>query len=158
MIASSRNNEYRGTVHTSNTSNPNGQFMGWKKVQDAEEYEALNSDTGWIDWETKGTATKRNTTDDKQIKNQYRVIRTNGVRTVHLRFNVNNLTTQEAFGSIPAELVPVEQHFIPRMPVSLHPGAMLVSTEGNLLFYSNTQDTNWLPGHYIVGEVSWLVD
>ena len=158
LIASSRNNEYRGTVHTSNTNNPNGQFMGWKKVQDAEEYEALNSDTGWIDWETKGTATKRNTTDDKQIKNQYRVIRTNGVRTVHLRFNVNNLTTQEAFGSIPAELVPVEQHFIPRMPVSLHPGAMLVSTEGNLLFYSNTQDTNWLPGHYIVGEVSWLVD
>ena len=158
LIASTRNNEYRGTVHTSNTNNPNGQFMGWKKVQDAEEYEALNSDTGWIDWETKGTATKRNTTDDKQIKNQYRVIRTNGVRTVHLRFNVNNLTTQEAFGSIPAELVPVEQHFIPRMPVSLHPGAMLVSTEGNLLFYSNTQDTNWLPGHYIVGEVSWLVD
>ena len=158
LIASSRNNEYRGTVHTSNTNNPDGQFMGWKKVQDAEEYEALNNDTGWIDWETKGTATKRNTTDDKQIKNQYRVIRTNGVRTVYLRFNVNNLTTQEAFGSIPAELVPVEQHFIPRMPVSLHPGAMLVSTEGNLLFYSNTQDTNWLPGHYIVGEVSWLVD
>lgn len=158
LIASSRNNEYRATVHTSNTNNPEGQFMGWKKVQDAEEYEALNSDTGWIDWETKGSATKRNTTDDKQIKCQYRIIKTNGVRRAHLRFNVNNLTTQEAFGSIPAEYVPVEQHFIPRMPVSLHPGALLVSTEGNLLFFSNTQDTNWLPGHYIVGEVSWLID
>lgn len=158
LIASSRNNEYRATVHTSNTNNPEGQFMGWKKVQDAEEYEALNSDTGWIDWQTKGSATKRNTTDDKQIKNQYRIIKTNGIRKAYLRFNVNNLTTQEAFGSIPAEYVPVEQHFIPRMPVSLHPGAMLVSTEGNLLFYSNTQDTNWLPGHYIVGEVSWLID
>lgn len=158
LIANSRNNEYRATVHTPNASNPNGVFTGWKKVQDAEEYEALNSDTGWIDWQTKGSATKRNTTDDKQIKCQYRIIKTNGVRRAHLRFNVNNLTTQEAFGSIPAEYVPVEQHFIPRMPVSLHPGAMLVSTEGNLLFYSNTQDTNWLPGHYIVGEVSWLID
>lgn len=158
LIANSRNNEYRATVHTPNASNPNGVFTGWKKVQDAEEYEALNSDTGWIDWQTKGSATKRNTTDDKQIKNQYRIIKTNGIRKAYLRFNVNNLTTQEAFGSIPAEYVPVEQHFIPRMPVSLHPGAMLVSTEGNLLFYSNTQDTNWLPGHYIVGEVSWLID
>nr|WP_012816593.1 BppU family phage baseplate upper protein [Staphylococcus aureus]ACZ59012.1 hypothetical protein SAP040A_030 [Staphylococcus aureus] len=158
LIANSRNNEYRATVHTPNASNPNGVFTGWKKVQDAEEYEALNSDTGWIDWQTKGSATKRNTTDDKQIKCQYRIIKTNGVRRAHLRFNVNNLTTQEAFGSIPAEYVPVEQHFIPRMPVSLHPGALLVSTEGNLLFYSNTQDTNWLPGHYIVGEVSWLID
>lgn len=158
LIASSKNNEYRGTVHTSNTSNPNGQFMGWKKVQDAEEYESLNSDTGWIDWDTLNSATKRNTTDDKQLKCQYRVVKTNGIRRVHLRFNVNNLTTQTAFGSIPSELVPVEQHFIPRMPVSLHPGAMLVSTEGNLIFYSNTNDTNWLPGHYIVGEVSWLID
>ncbi|WP_323713022.1 BppU family phage baseplate upper protein [Mammaliicoccus sciuri] len=152
LIASARNSEYRATIHTDN------RFTGWKKVQDAEEYEALNSDTGWIDWNTKGSATKRNTTDDKQIKCQYRIIKTNGVRRAHLRFNVNNLTTQEAFGSIPAEYVPVEQHFIPRMPVSLHPGALLVSTEGNLLFFSNTQDTNWLPGHYIVGEVSWLID
>lgn len=158
LIANYRNDEYRATVHSANTQFPDGQFTGWKKVQDAEEYEALNSDTGWIDWQTKGSATKRNTTDDKQIKNQYRIIKTNGIRKAYLRFNVNNLTTQEAFGSIPAEYVPVEQHFIPRMPVSLHPGAMLVSTEGNLIFYSNTQDTNWLPGHYIVGEVSWLID
>ena len=158
LIASSRNNAYRGTVHTSNTANPEGQFMGWKKVQDAEEYEALNSDTGWIDWETKGNATKRNTTEDTQLKCQYRIRKVNGTRTAHLRVNVNNLTTATAFGSIPAEYVPVEQHFVPRMPVSLHPGAMLVSKEGNLIFYQNTNDTSWLPGHYIIGEFTWVID
>ena len=152
LIASARNEEYRGTVHT------NGEFKGWKRVQNAEEYEALNSDTGWIDWETKGNATKRNTTDDTQIKCQYRIRKVNGTRIAHLRVNVNNLTTQVAFGSIPAEYVPVEQHFVPRMPVSLHPGAMLVSKEGNLIFYQNTNDTSWLPGHYIIGEFTWVID
>ena len=158
LIASSRNNEYRGTVHTSNASNPNGQFMGWQKVQNEDEYNQLNNDTGWIDWETKGDATKRNTTDDTQIKCQYRIRKVNGTRIAHLRVNVNNLTTQVAFGSIPAEYVPVEQHFVPRMPVSLHPGAMLVSKEGNLIFYQNTNDTSWLPGHYIIGEFTWVID
>lgn len=158
LIASSRNNEYRGTVHTSNASNPNGQFMGWQKVQNEDEYNQLNNDTGWIDWETKGNATKRNTTDDTLIKCQYRIRKVNGTRIAHLRVNVNNLTTQVAFGSIPAEYVPVEQHFVPRMPVSLHPGAMLVSKEGNLIFYQNTNDTSWLPGHYIIGEFTWVID
>ena len=158
LIVSSRNNEYRGTVHTSNASNPNGQFMGWQKVQNEDEYNQLNNDTGWIDWETKGNATKRNTTDDTQIKCQYRIRKVNGTRIAHLRVNVNNLTTQVAFGSIPAEYVPVEQHFVPRMPVSLHPGAMLVSKEGNLIFYQNTNDTSWLPGHYIIGEFTWVID
>ena len=158
LIVSSRNNEYRGTVHTSNASNPNGQFMGWQKVQNEDEYNQLNNDTGWIDWETKGNATKRNTTDDTQIKCQYRIRKVNGIRIAHLRVNVNNLTTQVAFGSIPAEYVPVEQHFVPRMPVSLHPGAMLVSKEGNLIFYQNTNDTSWLPGHYIIGEFTWVID
>ena len=158
LIASSRNNEYRGTVHTSNASNPNGQFMGWQKVQNEDEYNQLNNDTGWIDWETKGNATKRNTTDDTQIKCQYRIRKVNGTRIAHLRVNVNNLTTQVAFGSIPAEYVPVEQHFVPRMPVSLHPGTMLVSKEGNLIFYQNTNDTSWLPGHYIIGEFTWVID
>src|SRR5699024_1288335 len=158
LIASSRNNEYRRTVHTSNASNPNGQFMGWQKVQNEDEYNQLNNDTGWIDWETKGNATKRNTTDDTQIKCQYRIRKVNGTRIAHLRVNVNNLTTQVAFGSIPAEYVPVEQHFVPRMPVSLHPGAMLVSKEGNLIFYQNTNDTSWLPGHYIIGEFTWVID
>ena len=158
LIANARNDEYRATIHTSNTQFPNGQFTGWKKVQNEEEFDALFNDTGWKDWDTLNGATKRNTTDPKQIQCQYRVRMVNGVKIAHLRVNVNNLTTQQAFGSIPAELVPVEQQFVPRMPVSLHPGAMLVSTEGNLMFYSNTQDSSWLPGHYIVGEFSWIID
>ena len=158
LIANARNDEYRATVHSPNTSNPDGVFTGWKKVQNEDEFNAKNSDTGWIDWDTKNGATKRNTTDAKQVKCQYRIRTVNGTKIMHLRFNVNNLTTQQAFGSIPAQYVPVEQHFVPRMPVSLHPGAMLVTTEGNLIFYSNTQDSSWLPGHYIVGEVSWIID
>ena len=158
LIANARNDEYRATIHTSKTQFPDGQFMGWKKVQNEEEFDALFNDTGWKDWDTLNGATKRNTTDPKQIQCQYRVRMVNGVKIAHLRVNVNNLTTQQAFGSIPAELVPVEQQFVPRMPVSLHPGAMLVSTEGNLIFYSNTQDSSWLPGHYIVGEFSWIID
>ncbi|XWX34323.1 minor tail protein [Staphylococcus phage PG-2021_4] len=158
LIANARNDEYRATVHSANTQFPDGQFTGWKKVQNEDEYNQLNNDTGWIDWETKGNATKRNTTDDTQIKCQYRIRKVNGTRIAHLRVNVNNLTTQVAFGSIPAEYVPVEQHFVPRMPVSLHPGALLVSKEGNLIFYQNTNDTSWLPGHYIVGEFTWLID
>ena len=158
LIANARNDEYRATIHTSNTQFPNGQFTGWKKVQNEEEFDALFNDTGWKDWDTLNGATKRNTTDTNQVQCQYRVRMVNGVKIAHLRVNVNNLTTQQAFGSIPAELVPVEQQFVPRMPVSLHPGAMLVSTEGNLIFYSNTQDSSWLPGHYIVGEFSWIID
>ena len=158
LIVNGRNDEYRATVHTSNAENPEGQFLGWKKVQNEEEYNALFSDTGWIDWDTINGATKRNTTDSKQVKCQYRIRQVNGVKIMHLRVNVNNLTTQQAFGSIPAEYVPVEQHFVPRMPVSLHPGAMLVTTEGNLIFYSNTNDSSWLPGHYIIGEFSWIID
>lgn len=158
LIANNRNNEYRATVHTSNTQFPNGQFTGWKKVQNEEEFDALFNDTGWKDWDTLNGATKRNTTDPKQMQCQYRVRMVNGIKIAHLRVNVNNLTTQQAFGSIPVELVPIEQHFVPRMPVSLHPGAMLITTEGNLMFYSNTQDNSWLPGHYIVGEFSWIID
>ena len=158
LIANARNDEYRATIHMSKTQFPDGQFKGWKKVQNEEEFDALFNDTGWKDWDTLNGATKRNTTDSNQIQCQYRVRMVNGVKIAHLRVNVNNLTTQQAFGSIPAELVPVEQHFVPRMPVSLHPGAMLVSTEGNLIFYSNTQDSSWLPSHYIVGEFSWIID
>ena len=154
----SRNDEYRATVHTSTPDNPDGVFKGWQKVQNEDQYNELNKDTGWIDWNTKGGATKRNTTDDAFLKCQYRIRTVNGTRIMHLRVNVNNLTTATAFGSIPAEYVPVEQHFVPRMPVSLHPGAMQVSKEGNLIFYSNTNDTSWLPGHYIIGEFTWVID
>ena len=152
LIASSRNNEYRATIHT------NEDFRGWQKIQNEDEYNALNSDTGWIDWDTKNGATKRNTTNDKQMKCQYRVRTVNGVRIAHLRVNVNNIITSTAFGSIPSYMVPVEQHFVPRMPVSLHPGAMLISNEGNITFYQNTQDSSWLPGHYIIGEFTWVID
>lgn len=152
LIANSRNDEYRATVHT------NGDFGGWKKVQNEEEFDALFNDTGWKDWDTLNGATKRNTTNPNQVQCQYRVRMVNGVKIAHLRVNVNNLTTQQAFGSIPAELVPVEQQFVPRMPVSLHPGAILITTEGNLIFYSNTNDNGWLPSHYIVGEFSWIID
>ena len=158
LIANARNDEYRATVHSANTQFPDGQFIGWKKVQNEDEYNQLNNDTGWIDWETKGNATKRNTTDDAYLKCQYRIRKVNGTRIAHLRVNVNNLTTQVAFGSIPAEYVPVEQHFVPRMPVSLHPGALLVSKEGNLIFFQDTNDTSWLPGHYIIGEFTWVID
>ena len=156
LIMSYLNNEYHATVHTNGVDS--NAFKGWKKVQNEEEFDALFNDTGWKDWDTLNGATKRNTTDPNQIQCQYRVRMVNGVKIAHLRVNVNNLTTQQAFGSIPAELVPVEQQFVPRMPVSLHPGAMLVSTEGNLMFYSNTQDSSWLPGNYIVGEFSWIID
>ena len=152
LIASSKNNEYRATIHT------NEDFRGWQKIQNEDEYNALNSDTGWIDWDTKNGATKRNTTNDKQMKCQYRVRTVNGVRIAHLRVNVNNIITSTAFGSIPSYMVPVEQHFVPRMPVSLHPGAMLISNEGNITFYQNTQDSSWLPGHYIIGEFTWVID
>ena len=158
LIANGRNNEYRATVHTSNAENPDGVFLGWQKIQNEDQYNELNKDTGWIDWDTKNGATKRNTTDDAFLKCQYRIRTVNGTRIMHLRVNVNNLTTATAFGSIPAEYVPVEQHFVPRMPVSLHPGAMLVSKEGNLIFYSNTNDSSWLPGHYIIGEFTWIID
>ena len=158
LIANGRNNEYRATVHTSNAENPDGVFLGWQKIQNEDQYNELNKDTGWIDWDTKNGATKRNTTDDAFLKCQYRIRTVNGTRIMHLRVNVNNLTTTTAFGSIPAEYVPVEQHFVPRMPISLHPGAMLVSKEGNLIFYSNTNDSSWLPGHYIIGEFTWIID
>ena len=156
LIMSHLNNEYRATVHTDGIES--NAFKGWKKVQNEEEYNALNSDTGWIDWDTKNGATKRNTTNDKQMKCQYRVRTVNGVRIAHLRVNVNNIITSTAFGSIPSYMVPVEQHFVPRMPVSLHPGAMLISNEGNITFYQNTQDSSWLPGHYIIGEFTWVID
>src|SRR5699024_1885385 len=61
LIMNSRNDEYRATVHTSTPDNPNGQFRGWKKVQNEEEYNVLFDDTGWIDWNTMNGATKRET-------------------------------------------------------------------------------------------------
>ncbi|MEB7050070.1 BppU family phage baseplate upper protein [Mammaliicoccus sciuri] len=153
LIASSRNNEYRATIHTNNV------FSGWKRVQNAEEFEALNNDTGWIDWEIKNDATKRQTDDPNAIQCQYRVRMVNGIKIAHLRVNVNNLVTQTAFGSIPSHMVPKIQHFYARTPVSLNPAVVLVDVTGDLMFYVNMSDRDkWLPGHYVVGEFSWIID
>lgn len=153
LIANYRNNEYRATVHTNNV------FSGWKRVQNAEEFEALNNDTGWIDWEIKNDATKRQTDDPNAIQCQYRVRMVNGIKIAHLRVNVNNLVTQTAFGSIPSHMVPKIQHFYARTPVSLNPAVVLVDVTGDLMFYVNMSDRDkWLPGHYIVGEFSWIID
>ncbi len=159
LIANARNDEYRATVHTADANNPDGVFKGWKKVQNAEEFAALNSDTGWIDWDTMNGATKRETDDPNAIKCQRRVRMVNGVKIGHLRVNVNNVVTQTAFGSIPADMVPKVEHFYARTPVTLNPAVVLLDVNGNLMFYVNTNDaTKWLPGHYIVGEFSWIID
>ncbi|MDQ7129548.1 BppU family phage baseplate upper protein [Mammaliicoccus sciuri] len=153
LIASSRNNEYRATIHTNNV------FSGWKRVQNAEEFEALNNDTGWIDWEIKNDATKRQTDDPNALQCQYRIRMVNGIKIAHLRVNVNNLVTQTAFGSIPSHMVPKIQHFYARTPVSLNPAVVLVDVTGDLMFYVNMSDRDkWLPGHYVVGEFSWIID
>ncbi|WP_436884060.1 BppU family phage baseplate upper protein [Mammaliicoccus sciuri] len=159
LIVSGRNTEYRGTVHTSSTAFPDGKFLGWKRVQDAEEFEALNNDTGWIDWEIKNDATKRQTDDPNALQCQYRIRMVNGIKIAHLRVNVNNLVTQTAFGSIPSHMVPRIEHFYARTPVTMNPAVVLVDVTGDLMFYVNETDkAKWLPGHYIVGEFSWIID
>ncbi|PTK16708.1 hypothetical protein BUZ90_02640 [Mammaliicoccus sciuri] len=153
LIASSRNIEYRATVHTNNV------FSGWKRVQNAEEFEALNNDTGWVDWEIKNDATKRQTDDPNALQCQYRIRMVNGIKIAHLRVNVNNLVTQTAFGSIPSHMVPRIEHFYARTPVTMNPAVVLVDVTGDLMFYVNETDkAKWLPGHYIVGEFSWIID
>lgn len=153
LIASSRNNEYRATIHTNNV------FSGWKRVQNAEEFEELNNDTGWIDWEIMNDATKRQTDDPTALQCQYRVRTVNGVKIAHLRVNVNNVITQTAFGSIPSHLCTRVQNFYIRMPVSMNPAVILVDVDGTLKFYCNLDDTSkWLPNHYIYGEFSWIID
>lgn len=153
LIASSRNNEYRATIHTNNV------FSGWKRVQNAEEFEALNNDTGWIDWEIMNDATKRQTDDPTALQCQYRVRTVNGVKIAHLRINVNNVITQTAFGSIPSHLCTRVQNFYIRTPVSMNPAVILVDVDGTLKFYCNLDNTSkWLPNHYIYGEFSWIID
>ncbi|MCC2090309.1 BppU family phage baseplate upper protein [Mammaliicoccus sciuri] len=153
LIASSRNIEYRATVHTNNV------FSGWKRVQNAEEFEELNNDTGWIDWEIMNDVTKRQTDDPTALQCQYRVRTVNGVKIAHLRVNVNNVITQTAFGSIPSHLCTRVQNFYIRTPVSMNPAVILVDVDGTLRFYCNLDDTSkWLPNHYIYGEFSWIID
>ena len=153
LISNYHNNEYRATVHT------NSDFRGWKKVQNEEEYNALFSDTGWIDWNTMNGATKRQTDNPNALQCQRRIRTVNGVKIAHLRVNVNNVVTQTVFGSIPADMVPVTQNFYIRTPVSLNPSVISINSDGTLSFYCNVDDTTkWLPGHYIYGEFSWIID
>ena len=153
LISNYLNDEYRATVHT------NGDFRAWKKVQNEEEYNALFDDTGWIDWNTMNGATKRDTDNPNALQCQRRIRTVNGVKIAHLRVNVNNVVTQTVFGSIPADMVPVTQNFYIRTPVTLNPAVVSVDTSGSLYFYCNVDDTTkWLPGHYIYGEFSWIID
>ena len=159
LIMNSRNDEYRATVHTSTPDNPNGQFMGWKKVQNEEEYNALFDDTGWIDWNTMNGATKRDTNNPNALQCQRRIRTVNGVKIAHLRVNVNNLETGMVIGKIPSDMSPKIQHFYVRTPVNMNPAVVLIDNEGQIKFYINVNDSDkWLPGHYIVGEFSWIID
>src|SRR5699024_8736220 len=99
LIMSHLNNEYRATVHTDGIES--NAFKGWKKVQNEEEYNALFSDTGWIDWNTMNGATKRQTDNPNALQCQRRIRTVNGVKIAHLRVNVNNVVTQTVFGRIP---------------------------------------------------------
>lgn len=157
LIMSHLNTEYHATVHTDGVET--NAFKGWKRIQDAEEFTALNSDTGWIDWDTMNGATKRQTDTPTALKCQRRVRMVNGVKIAHLRVNVNNVVTQTVFGSIPADMVPVTQNFYIRTNVTLNPAVIAVNFDGMLYFYCNVDDTSkWLPGHYIYGEFSWIID
>src|SRR5699024_4727808 len=44
LVQNQYNYEFLATVHTENADNPNGRFMGWKRVMNAEEFEAKNND------------------------------------------------------------------------------------------------------------------
>ena len=160
LIMNSRNDEYRATVHTSTPDNPNGQFRGWKKVQNEEEYNALFDDTGWIDWNTMNGATKRETDNPNALHCQRRIRTVNGVKIAHLRININNIKTNgQVVGSIPSSMVSKKMSFIIRAPISFNPPAVNITTDGNFTVNINTADFDrWLPSHYVEGEFSWIID
>ena len=159
LVQNQYNYEFLATVHTENVDNPNGRFMGWKRVMNAEEFEAKNNDTGWINWEVMNDAVPLGIDQKTSIRNQYRVITTNGVKKCYLRVYVNNITTQMTIGSIPKEHVPKVQNFYVRTPVTMNPAVLVADVDGQLKVYLNTNDTaKWQPGHYIIGEVSWIID
>ena len=159
LVSSHRNEEYHATVHTKNEDNPNGQFKGWKRVMNAEEFEAKNTDTGWIDWNTKNGATKRDTDDPKKIQNQYRVVETNGIKQIYVRANINNFKSQMNVGSIPKEYTPKVQNFYIRTPVSKSPAVIYFDTDGQIWTYLSLADSQgWITSDYIYGEVSWIID
>ena len=162
LVGNYRNDVYHATVHTKNEDNPNGNFRGWKRVMNAEEYEEKNSDTGWIHWDTLNEVTERETDNPKAVHNYFRIVKTNGLTKGYLRININNFKTQSynsIVGSIPKEYVPKAQNFYVRTPVSANPAVLLLDTDGSVKVFLNTNDMEkWNPSGYITGEVSWVID
>ena len=154
LISNYHNNEYRATVHT------NGDFRGWKKVQNEEEYNALFSDTGWIDWNTMNGATKRDTDNPNALQCQRRVRTVNGVKIAHLRVNVNNIDKNgQVIGSIPSSMTPKEQNFVARANLGHTPPILAINADGTFTINIKPDDfEKWLPNHYIKGEFSWIID
>src|SRR5699024_10345957 len=52
LVGNYNNVVYHATVHTENEDNPNGNFRGWNRLMNVEEFNAKNDDTGWIEWNT----------------------------------------------------------------------------------------------------------
>ena len=159
LVGNYRNDVYHATVHTKNEDNPNGNFRGWHRVMNAEEFEAKNTDTGWIEWNTKNGATKRETDNEQAIGCHYRVKTIDGTKFGFIRVNVNNIESQMVIGSIPKECLPKAQNFYIRTPVSKSAAVLLLDTDGGIKVYLNLNDKDdWIPSHYIVGEFSWIID
>ena len=158
LIMSHLNNEYHATVHTDGVDS--NAFKGWKKVQNEEEYNALFSDTGWIDWNTMNGATKRDTDNPNALQCQRRVRTVNGVKIAHLRVNVNNIDKNgQVIGSIPSSMTPKEQNFVARANLGHTPPILAINTDGTFTINIKPDDfEKWLPNHYIKGEFSWLID
>ena len=154
LISNYLNDEYRATVHT------NGDFRGWKKVQNEEEYNALFSDTGWIDWNTKNGATKRETDNPNALQCQRRIRTVNGVKVAHLRVNVNNIDKNgQVIGSIPSSMTPIDQNFVARTNLGHTPPILAINTDGNFTINIKPDDfEKWAPNHYVKGEFSWIID
>ena len=154
LISNYLNDEYRATVHT------NGDFRGWKKVQNEEEYNALFSDTGWIDWNTMNGATKQETDNPNALQCQRRIRTVNGVKVAHLRVNVNNIDKNgQVIGSIPSSMTPKEQNFVARANLGHTPPILAINTDGTFTINIKPDDfEKWAPNHYIKGEFSWLID
>lgn len=159
LVSNYRNDIYHATVHTKNEDNPNGNFRGWKRLMNAEEFENMNIDTGWIEWNTKNGVTKRETSQPEALQNTYRIIKSNSVKNAYLRININNVKTQTVVGVIPKEYTPKNQNFYLRTPVSKNPAVLSIDEEGNLWIYINKGDEDdWKPSDYIKGEVTWIID
>lgn len=159
LVGNYRNDIYHATVHTSNVDNPNGRFMGWKRVMNAEEFEAKNTDTGWIEWNTMNGATKRETDNEQALGCHYRIKTINDTKFGFIRVNVNNIESQMVIGSIPKEYLPKVQNFYIRTPVSKSAAVLLLDTDGGIKVYLNLNDRDdWIPSQYVVGEFSWIID